>query len=390
MKVLEVCDLVCKVGENSQENWELVDRAKKGFWFFHLTDFPSPYVVLECGKKEPTLEMKEQCAQICANHSKQKATKNVKVDATICSNVRVDRKDAVGECDYRNEEKVEIILANVSEVTGTQGGKSRSSKKEKDIVIEKGAGNTAAAAAAGHGPSSPDEKFVSLDGKRLSLQKNKTNGFALLSFKEPGVAEALLRTRSEVVVKGGIVVKIKSQVETADTSAVVPGGVFATWGRKVEEKTPVSEKELLKCFEALAMQISEQLAQSAPDIAVGDHLQVRKAAAGGCAVITFANAETRNAVLALGSDHSIPVTDGSSAEAVTVAIKVKPQLDPKTKEEITTALFVAWGRKAEETHPLSAGALLKVMEMLHIKVATSPSNEGDLRSAPGIENPGQS
>ena len=97
------------VGQDAAENWNLLAAAKKKHWFFHLTDYSSCYVILEC-TGEPSEEEKQQCAQICREHSQHKLSGPTKVDATQCGNVKFDRKrDAVGECEYKDETKVEIF-----------------------------------------------------------------------------------------------------------------------------------------------------------------------------------------------------------------------------------------------------------------------------------------
>lgn len=354
MKIVEVGDYVCKVGESSRENWELLDQAKKGHWFFHLTDFPSPYVVLECGKREPSAETKEQCAQLCVNFSKQKSNKDIKVDVTLCSNVRVDRKDDVGECDYRDEGKVEIIVVNpkgvLSAVPASTAEKGAEGVKRRGKHGDTEAGVVPAS-------SKPSDKFAVAEGKLVSIKKSIVGGWAVVTFQSVAVSEALLRERQEILVKGGCQVKLKKQVDPL-TEAPVPGGVFATWGRAADEKLPISEKELLRCFEALARQLEEQLQRNAPTFAAGEHVRIRKAAAGGCAVVTVDSTSARNAILALGDEV---VAD------LGIVVKLRPQVDPKSKDDIPDAIFAAWGRKVEETTPLADESLLRCFEGLYAR-----------------------
>jgi len=102
----------CKVGRNAEDNWELLRAAKNKHWFFHLTDHPSAYVVLEC-EGEPTDEEKLRCAEICRDSSKMKLSGTIKVDATTCGNVSFGRrKDEVGECSYKKEKLVDIITVS--------------------------------------------------------------------------------------------------------------------------------------------------------------------------------------------------------------------------------------------------------------------------------------
>ena len=106
---LRVGDCRVHIGQDAEDNWNILSAAKGKYWFFHLTDFPSCYVILECN--EPTHEEKVQCAQLCRDHTKHKLSGQVKVDATQCNNVKFDRKrDVVGECDYKDEGNVELLV----------------------------------------------------------------------------------------------------------------------------------------------------------------------------------------------------------------------------------------------------------------------------------------
>eukprot|EP00913_Durusdinium_trenchii_P011834 g11116.t1 len=83
------------IGQDAQDNWNILSAAKGKHWFFHLTDFPSCYVILECN--DPTMEEKLECARLCRDNTKHKLSGAVKVDVTQCGNVKFDRKrDVVG------------------------------------------------------------------------------------------------------------------------------------------------------------------------------------------------------------------------------------------------------------------------------------------------------
>lgn len=100
----------CRVGKNAENNWEILRAAKSKHWFFHLTDYPSAYVILEC-EKEPTEEEKRRAAEVCRENSKMKLSGAIEVDATTCANVSFGKKgDAVGECSYKKDKLVEVIL----------------------------------------------------------------------------------------------------------------------------------------------------------------------------------------------------------------------------------------------------------------------------------------
>eukprot|EP00928_Gymnodinium_smaydae_P080222 TRINITY_DN63971_c0_g1_i1.p1 TRINITY_DN63971_c0_g1~~TRINITY_DN63971_c0_g1_i1.p1 ORF type:complete len:373 (-),score=81.83 TRINITY_DN63971_c0_g1_i1:28-1146(-) len=372
MRIIQVGDFSCKVGENAQENWELVDQSKKHHWFFHLTDFPSPYVVLECDKQEPNVHIKEQCAEICLSLSKQRGNNKVKVDATPCGNVRVDKKDAVGECDYKNEGKVEVIVVTSAKKKDDRKATGEDEEDASKTAKCKGKGKRASEAK-GYSASAP------ATSERVSIRKSP-NGFATISLKTAAIRDAILREREEVVLQGGVSAKLLPQVDQK-TQEQVPTDIFVSWGWKVEDKTPISEAMLIRVFDALAAVAEQAVERAAPARAGSEHVQVRKAAAGGCAVISVCNARSRDAILALGSE--IEIESG-------IVVKLQPQRDPKTKEDVPTDIFAAWGRKVEAASPVSEAVLLERFEALYAQVAAAaatfaPADGGESSATPSAE-----
>lgn len=231
MKVLKVGDLDCKVGESAQENWTLLDRAKKKHWFFHLTDFPSCYVVLEC-EREPSREEKYRCAEICVENTKQRKSKRVKVDATPCSNVL--KSDAVGECEYRSEKKVEEIV--VKEVSQSA---AEPPKREEEPAPPPPRIRDPTRGAGGEGVSS----------ESISVRKHASLGCAVITFQKLEERARLLSVAAEFEI-GSIKVKLQPQVEKSSGSEVQEQ-LFASWGRQVEKAAPLEEEVLLGALEAL-------------------------------------------------------------------------------------------------------------------------------------------
>lgn len=370
MKIVPVGEHVCKIGESAQENWELIDQAKKQGWFFHLTDFPSPYVVLECGKSEPNAHIRQRCAEICVENSKQKNSGKVKVDATPVSNVKVDKKDEVGECDYKNEGKVEIIV--VQACKKNQDDEAEDMGNSTEVIGKEKKQDAGRKGRAGKASASKEKRTSSpalVTGEHTTVRKSPAGGWATISFKDAAVRNAILRDAGEIAVKSGISVTLQPQVDPK-TKEEVTTDIFASWGRKAEEKVPVSENELLRCFESLAQRATEAIARAAPTLASGANVAVRKAAAGGCAVVSFLKGhEVREAVLAMGRE---------SALQSGVAIKLQPQRDPKTKEEVPTDIFVAWGRKVEEKTPVSESELVSFFDELCARTAADiPQSSGE-------------
>ena len=64
MKTFNFENFTCKLGENALDNWSLLDKSKKEYKFFHLSSFPSGYVILEY-EEEPTDIMIYTSANLC-------------------------------------------------------------------------------------------------------------------------------------------------------------------------------------------------------------------------------------------------------------------------------------------------------------------------------------
>ena len=109
MKSIEVHGILCKIGGNAIENWELLEKAKENNLLFHLTSFPSCYVIYESVNEDDiSLEIIRECAILCKNNTKYRNLKNIKVDYTTCSNVI--KGDKIGEIIYKKNKKVKKII----------------------------------------------------------------------------------------------------------------------------------------------------------------------------------------------------------------------------------------------------------------------------------------
>lgn len=105
MKVIKVGDYNAWVGENAQDNWNILDDAKGSYWFFHLASFPSCYVIYACVNKL-TPENIVDLSSLCKNNTKYRNLPNVKVEYTQCENVR--KGHIIGECFYVSRKKVKV------------------------------------------------------------------------------------------------------------------------------------------------------------------------------------------------------------------------------------------------------------------------------------------
>lgn len=86
------------IGKNAKHNWKLLSDSLPTDYIFHLSDYPSPYIMYsgELDKKKA-----KELARLCIEHSKYSRGK---VDYTTCNNVRKTQK--IGEFKYKNMKKV--------------------------------------------------------------------------------------------------------------------------------------------------------------------------------------------------------------------------------------------------------------------------------------------
>jgi predicted ribosome quality control (RQC) complex YloA/Tae2 family protein len=106
MKELTIGNVKCIVGSNAADNWDILDKSKPYNMFFHLSSFPSCYVILKTDDYPLENEIKE-AALTCKNNTKYKNLKDIKVDYTFCKNV--EKGSVVGEIVYKSNRKVKQI-----------------------------------------------------------------------------------------------------------------------------------------------------------------------------------------------------------------------------------------------------------------------------------------
>ena len=69
-----------KIGQNKQDNWNLIDESGPNDIWFHTSDYPSSHIVLEnIDNMAVPKQIVKRCACICKAHSKAKAEKNVDI-----------------------------------------------------------------------------------------------------------------------------------------------------------------------------------------------------------------------------------------------------------------------------------------------------------------------
>ena len=107
MKQLYINEILCIVGSNSKENWQILDESNEENIFFHLSSFPSCYVILKTIEM-PSVDVLKEAAKICKMNTKYKNIPNLKVDYTLCKNII--KGDKEGEIIYKSNKKVKQII----------------------------------------------------------------------------------------------------------------------------------------------------------------------------------------------------------------------------------------------------------------------------------------
>ena len=112
MKEKIINNIKCKIGNNAEENWKLLDDSKEHHIFFHLSSFPSCYVILELEEIVEDLfilnKTLELAALECKLNTKYKNLKHIKVDYCPVSNVIKGKN--VGEVYYKSNKKVKNVM----------------------------------------------------------------------------------------------------------------------------------------------------------------------------------------------------------------------------------------------------------------------------------------
>ncbi len=78
-----------KIGQNKNENWSLLDNSNPNNIWFHVSDAPSAYVVLNtsCKIKDVPKRVLYRCAILCKLRSKSCKERNINVNYTYVRNV---------------------------------------------------------------------------------------------------------------------------------------------------------------------------------------------------------------------------------------------------------------------------------------------------------------
>jgi predicted ribosome quality control (RQC) complex YloA/Tae2 family protein len=105
MKQEEYMNTTIIIGENAQDNWDIIDFESDYIWL-HLNSFPSCHIIINDVNINDNVLL--YAAQLCKHNTKYKNLKNVKVCYTKCSNL-IKGSD-IGSVIYKSKRKVNTIM----------------------------------------------------------------------------------------------------------------------------------------------------------------------------------------------------------------------------------------------------------------------------------------
>ena len=95
------------IGKNAQENWNIIDKANKNDYWFHIDKFPSCHVILTVHENiKPYKSVLYYCANLCKENSKYKNNKNVKINYTQIKNIT--KAEIVGSVYLKSSKTIKV------------------------------------------------------------------------------------------------------------------------------------------------------------------------------------------------------------------------------------------------------------------------------------------
>ncbi|QKF94131.1 DUF814 protein [Fadolivirus algeromassiliense] len=78
-----------RIGQNAEENDQIISEAKQTDLWFHLANLPSCHIIMSCSNEFPvTKQMITYCCQLTKENTKYRDLPKVKVNYTIIKNVK--------------------------------------------------------------------------------------------------------------------------------------------------------------------------------------------------------------------------------------------------------------------------------------------------------------
>lgn len=102
MKYKTVNNTTYIIGENAMDNWNILDSSPLEYYFFHLSSFPSCYVIAKTEYLND--EVMHNGSMLCLNNTKYKKIPNIYVDICKCKNLK--KTSNVGEVQFVKKKNI--------------------------------------------------------------------------------------------------------------------------------------------------------------------------------------------------------------------------------------------------------------------------------------------
>ena len=97
-----------KIGENQEDNSDIIKKSKQNDIWFHLAEFPSCHVIMSADSKHAiTKKMIVYCANLVKENSRYKNLKNLRVN--YCQIKNIKKTDTKGKVKIKSQANTIII-----------------------------------------------------------------------------------------------------------------------------------------------------------------------------------------------------------------------------------------------------------------------------------------
>jgi predicted ribosome quality control (RQC) complex YloA/Tae2 family protein len=95
------------IGENKQDNWDIIDSSQPYWIWFHVESGPSSHVILQIDEntsiKDIPRQVIKRCACLCKTHSSSKSLKNIYIQYINIKDI--EKTTVVGQVNLLKEPK---------------------------------------------------------------------------------------------------------------------------------------------------------------------------------------------------------------------------------------------------------------------------------------------
>jgi predicted ribosome quality control (RQC) complex YloA/Tae2 family protein len=96
------------VGRSAEENWSIISRADKDYYWVHANKVPSSHVIIQID--EPLEDEIQYACKLCKTQTKK--IKNISTEYVITQVKNIKLGSKPGEVYFKDESKIDIVIYN--------------------------------------------------------------------------------------------------------------------------------------------------------------------------------------------------------------------------------------------------------------------------------------